>query len=83
MTSQGIEQVVADYIRQKFMPDRKPDELTDSTPLISGGIVDSLGVLNLVTFLEERFNIHLEAYEVSVANLDTLADIVRLVRSKL
>lgn len=83
MISQSVEQVVADYILQKFMPDRKPDELTDSTPLISGGIIDSLGVLNLVTFLEERFNIHLEAYEISVANLNTLADIVRLVHSKL
>ena len=36
---------------------RIPSELTDDTPLITSGILDSIATLKLVTFLEERFGI--------------------------
>jgi len=80
---QTIQRAVADHILQEYLPGAKSDELTGSTPLISGGIVDSLGILNLVTFLEDQFKIQLEAYEVSMANLNTTYDIAKLVYSKL
>jgi len=83
MTLQSIQRTIADYIVQEFLPGARSDELTDSTPLISGGILDSLGTLNLVTFLEDQFKIQLEPYEISIANLNTLSAITGLVHSKL
>ena len=38
---------------------------TDATPLITGGVLDSIATLKLVLFIEERFGITLEAHEVS------------------
>jgi hypothetical protein len=45
----------------EFLPGEDPNELTDSTPLISGGILDSIATLKLVMFMEERFKRHFEA----------------------
>jgi len=38
-----------------FLPGESPDELNDETPLITGGILDSISTLKLVVFLEEQF----------------------------
>ena len=56
--------------------------MTDSTPLITGGILDSLATIKLVVFLEERFKVQIEAHETMADYLDTIADIAQLVSSK-
>lgn len=73
---------VKSYILEEFLPGENPDELRDTTPLITGGILDSLATLKLVAFLEDRFKIKLEAHEVDVENLNTISDIARLIQSK-
>jgi acyl carrier protein len=78
-----IRESVRDYILEEFLPGTKRAELTDSTPLITGAILDSLATLRLVGFIEERFGVELAAHEASVDHLDTIQDIEALVRSKL
>jgi acyl carrier protein len=75
--------VVKSYILEEFLPGEDPSLLTDSTPLVTGGILDSLATLKLVAFLQERYNIEIAPHETSVDYLDTLPDIVNLVHSKL
>jgi acyl carrier protein len=71
------------YILKEFLPGEKPEELTESTPLITGGILDSLATLKLVAFLEERYQIELQAHEADVEHLNTISDITNLVQKKL
>jgi acyl carrier protein len=78
----AIKGPVKDYIMSEFLPGEDPNELTETTPLITGGILDSIAALKLVLFVEERFGVTFEAHEVSRENLDTLADITRLIASK-
>lgn len=73
---------VKDYILHEFLPGENPEALTDSTPLISGGVLDSLATLKLVSFLEEKFGIQIEAHEADVEHLNTIADIAALVQAK-
>ena len=73
---------VKEFILKEFLPGEDPAELTEATPLITGGILDSIATLKLVAFLEERFRIQIQAHEADVEHLNTLADIARLVRSK-
>lgn len=70
------------YILDEFLPGEDPSELTDTTPLITGGILDSISTLKLVTYLEEKFEVVVEAHEAGVEHLDTIRDIVALVASK-
>lgn len=74
---------VKDFILRELLPDEDPEELTDTTPLIDEGILDSLSTLRLVTFLEESYGIKVEPYEADEENFGTVADITRLVESKL
>jgi acyl carrier protein len=80
---EDVKSTVRDYILEDFLPGAKREELTDTTPLISGGILDSLALLKLVNFLEERYNIALPPYEQTEENMNTLDDIAKFVQSKL
>lgn len=50
------EMVLLDYVKNELMHGRG-DNLTPEDDLLSAGIIDSLGILKLVAFIEERFNI--------------------------
>jgi acyl carrier protein len=80
---QEIKETIKEYILREFLPGENPEELTDSTPLIVGGILDSLATIKLVVFLEERFQIQILAHETMVDYLNTISDIAQLVQSKL
>ena len=77
-----IQQTVRDYILREFLPGETPEELTPDTPLISGGILDSISTLKLVVFLEKQFDLTVEAHEADVDHLDTVSQIARLVALK-
>ncbi|HKW15293.1 MAG TPA: acyl carrier protein [Candidatus Krumholzibacteria bacterium] len=82
MDRQGIHDTVKSFILEQFLPGEDPNELTDDTPLMTTGILDSLATLKLVTFLEEKFNIAVEAHEADAENLNTLELITDLVARK-
>ncbi len=76
-----IKATVSQYILANFLPGARPDELTDATPLITSGILDSLATLKLAYFLEDHYRIELQPNE-RVTHLDTISDIAKLVQSK-
>jgi acyl carrier protein len=81
--SRAITQALKEFILNQFLPGEDPDELTESTPLISGGILDSLATLKLVAFLEDRYKIKVQAHEVDIEYLDSIARIRKLIESKI
>lgn len=80
--NEDIKEVVRGYLLQNLFDSGSGDELTDSTPLISGGILDSISTLQLVSFLEEKFKIEFRPNEVDQDNLNTISQIANFVRSK-
>ena len=78
-----IQGIVKSYILEEFLEGEDPDALEMSTELMTGGILDSLATLKLITYLEERFGVEIEADEADEENLNTIADIASLVNSKL
>lgn len=82
MNEQDINAALKTYILDEFLPGEDPGGLTNSTPLMTTGILDSIAVLKVVTFLEEKFGIRIEPHEAVVDNLNTLSDMTRFVMSK-
>lgn len=80
--SDSAKQKIKNFIMEQFLPGEDPDELTDDTPLISGGILDSIATLQLVMYIEETFRVSFEPHEVDKENLDSLNLMVRLLESK-
>jgi len=52
-----VERVINDYISRELVQDPALLPLADETPLVDSGILDSLSLLRLVVFLEERFGV--------------------------
>ncbi len=83
MTVNAIKELVADYVLREFLPGTSSSELTESTPLITGGILDSLGTLNLIMFLEEQFQVEFQADDLDRDRLNTISAIAALIYSKM
>ena len=72
---------IRDFIAAEIMFDQDPGSLADDTPLL-GGIMDSLGLMQLVSYIEEEFDVTVEDSEVTVDNFRTVHDIERLISQK-
>lgn len=79
----AICETVRRYVLDEFLPGEDASALTDSTPLITGGILDSIKNIKLVTFIEDHYGIEFEPHEISADHLDTLSDIGNIVQAKL
>ena len=73
---------IKDYILEEFVPDGDID-VEDGTNLLEEEVVDSLGIFTLVSFIENKFNVSIDAEEVNLDNFETLSSITKLVESKL
>ena len=61
----------------------KDEGLYDETSFLEGGIIDSTGILELVSFLEDAFSITVEDDELTPDNLDSLNNVVNFINKKL
>jgi len=82
MNTQDIKARLKTFILNEYLPGEDPAALTDATPLMTTGILDSIAVLKVVAFLEDQFEIKVEPHEAVVENLNTLSDIGQFVASK-
>lgn len=78
----AIKQEVRRYILKEFLAGAEADELEDATPLITGGILDSISTVMLVSFLEDRYGVTFQAHEMDADHLDTVDLIAGTVDSK-
>jgi acyl carrier protein len=59
-----------------------PSEISDDTSLITSGLVDSTGMLEVIAFLESEYGIKIEDREMVPANLETINRIAAFVARK-
>jgi acyl carrier protein len=78
-----IAELVRDHIMSTRPPEKRSLDLTDSSSLVSTGILDSVGVFDLVAFLEARFGIHVADEELEWKTFETVDTISQFVESKL
>jgi acyl carrier protein len=82
MTKQEIQTKLYDFILERF-PAARSHGLTESDSLVEHGIIDSLGVLEIVTFIETQFGVVLDDDELVADHFDSLPALTELVHSKL
>lgn len=76
-----IRTVVGDYLRQRF-PALADTALADATPLLAGGAIDSLGILDLAAFLGERFGIDISDDDFEPGNFETFGQLIAFTERK-
>jgi acyl carrier protein len=76
-----IEARVRDFIASRLLWDSAQD-LRDDYPLLESNSIDSLGIYELLSFIEREFDVQIDETEILVKNFRDIASIARLVRSK-
>lgn len=67
------------YIADNVVRDRTALRIDESTPLIDGALIDSMGLLQIVTFLEEQTGVRIPDDAVIPDNFQTVRDMQRMV----
>ncbi len=65
-----------------YFKDTLDADVTLGTPLIEEGIIDSMGVMELVTYIQETFGVEFDMDDMTVEKLGTIAAITCLITSK-
>lgn len=77
-----IEDQVKDYIAKNLLFSENGFKYDDDTSFLEEGIVDSIGVLELVAFIEEAFGVVVDDMDVTPDNFDTVNKLAAYVQSK-
>lgn len=77
-----IRERVRHFLEENFLYMRPNLVLCDDDRLLERGIVDSMGVAEMVTFIEDEFGIKTSDEDISEANLGSLTAIGRFVSQK-
>lgn len=70
---------LATFIQKHLVGDDRGIAIADDTPLIEKGIVDSIGLMQIVAYLEERVGVRVSDDDVIPDNFETVTAIVQLV----
>lgn len=76
-SSKNMKEDLIEYFREKL-----DTEIAGDTPLIEGGLIDSMGIQELIAFLESSRNIEFDIDDLTVENFNTIDDIDKLVSMK-
>jgi acyl carrier protein len=86
MNSQMVETFASEirgFIVGNFLFGQEGQGFTEDQSFLESGIIDSTGLLELVSFVEQRYGISIADRELVPENLDSLANISRFVARKL
>ena len=70
--------LIREFMKQRF-PLASSKELSPELSLLDSGIVDSLGILDLVGFIEEQFGVEAQDDDLVPENFDSIAALTRFV----
>jgi acyl carrier protein len=77
----NVQQHVKQFIVENFYV-TNPSELANDASLIQGGWIDSTGMLEMITFLEQEYRIQIVDTEMTPENLDSIDRIAAFVAAK-
>jgi acyl carrier protein len=80
-TTVDIERDIRSFVIEHFLSGNASKLRADGSLL--GDVIDSMGVIALVSYLQEHFGITVEDDEVLPSNLDTISNLVAYVSKKL
>jgi acyl carrier protein len=77
-----VEERIRRFVVDELQWQGSTDDLSDDTSLIEGGVIDSLGIVKTISFLESDFGIKVGDDELLPGNFETIGAIAEFVRGK-
>lgn len=79
---QSTKDQIREFVREAAQR-KGVNDVTDTLSLVQSGVIDSLGIFRLVSFLEENCKVRIADEEIVGENFETIDDIERFVTTKL
>lgn len=76
------EEKLRGFIVDELQYDGSPAELADDYPLIDNNVIDSLGIYQIVTYIEGEFGVEILDEELVPDHFGTIADMAHLIGTK-
>jgi len=79
MAGESYADQIKEFIFAEFLPGVTSDQLADDYDLVANGVIDSLGLLRVVSWLENRFDIPIDEVDISEQDFVSVAAICEFV----
>lgn len=70
-----MEKVIIDYIREQILNNANELDLTPNSDLLGNGLVDSMGMMKLIGFIEIQFELAVPPEDMTIENFITVSAI--------
>lgn len=77
-----VRQEIRAFIYETYFFGDESEQFEDTDSFMEQGIIDSTGVLELTSFLEEKYGVTVEDDEMVPANLDSVANLISFIERK-
>ena len=77
-----IEQQLKDYISSNLLFSENGYPYPDNASFLEEGIVDSVGIMELVAFIEENMHVSVEDQEITPDNFDSITKLAAYIQRK-
>lgn len=75
-----MKEKIRNFIVENFLFGER--ELKDDESLFESGVIDSLGLIKLLAFIDEKFKVSIDMGEIMIENFNTLNDIMETLKDK-
>lgn len=77
-----MQNVLLEYIHKELLDDDLDEELYGDTDLLGSGILDSLGMVQLISFVEKEFEVKVAPEDMVIENFMNVDSVCAYVKSK-
>jgi len=74
---------IKQFIARDLLSNADPESIDDRDPLIESGIIDSLGIMSLIAFIEKEFGVRISSNELMPETFENAAAIAAMIDDKL
>lgn len=78
----GIQEKLKNYLLLELAADLGIETLSEEDDLLEQGIIDSMGIMNVIAFMEESFDIAVEDQEIVPENFQTIKNMEQFIGQK-
>ncbi|QDT29339.1 acyl carrier protein [Gimesia panareensis] len=79
----SIQSEIRNFVADNFLFGEDPESLQNDDSFLETGIIDSTGVLELVAFIEDQYDVQVDDDELVPENLDSINCLIDFIESKL
>ena len=81
-TLMDIQEKLKNYLLMELAADLGIESLSAEDDLLEQGIIDSMGIMNVIAFIEEQFEIAVEDQEIVPENFQTIKNMEQFIGQK-